>query len=67
MSNLRSQIASLFADQDPLIKRVVADVLAEEQEHIHLELPRGIMDRIHDILDKVARDALQVESIDYED
>lgn len=59
MPNLQKQILSLFTDIDSELKEIVAEVLLIEQEFIHMERPRGIMDRIDHVLDRVARHALK--------
>ncbi len=61
MPSLHKQILSLFEDIDPELKEVVVDVLLIEQEFIHMERPRGVMERIDQVLDRVARHALKEE------
>lgn len=61
MPNLQKQILSLFNGIDPELKEVVAEVLNIEQEFIHMERPRGVMERIDQVLDRVARQALKEE------
>lgn len=61
MPSLQKQILSLFEDIDPELKEVVAEVLLIEQEFIHMERPRGVMERIDQVLDRVARHALTEE------
>jgi hypothetical protein len=61
MPSLQKQILSLFNGIDPELKEVVAEVLLIEQEFIHMERPRGVMERIDQVLDRVARQALKEE------
>lgn len=61
MPSLQKQILNLFNDIEPELKEVVADVLVIEQELIHMERPRGVMERINQVLDRVARQALKEE------
>jgi hypothetical protein len=61
MPSLQKQILSLFNDIDPELKEIVAEVLLIEQEFIHMEKPRGVMERIAHVLDRVARQALKEE------
>lgn len=61
MPSLQKQILSLFNDIDPELKEIVAEVLLIEQEFIHMERPRGVMERIDQVLDRVARQALKGE------
>lgn len=61
MPSLQKQILNLFEDIDPELKEVVADVLLIEQEFIHMERPRGVMERIDQVLDRVASQVLKEE------
>jgi len=61
MSSLQKQILSLFEDIDPALKEVVTEVMLVEQEFIHMERPRGVMERIDQVLDRVAKDMLKEE------
>jgi hypothetical protein len=61
MSSLQKQILSLFEDVDPALKEVVTEVMLVEQEFIHMERPRGVMERIDQVLDRVAKDMLKGE------
>lgn len=61
MSSLQKQILSLFEDVDPALKEVVTEVMLVEQEFIHMERPRGVMERIDQVLDRVAKDMLKEE------
>lgn len=61
MPSLQKQILSLFDDIDPELKEVVAEVLLIEQEFIHMERPHGVMKRIDEVLDRVARQVLKGE------
>lgn len=59
MASLQKQILSLFEDVEPAIREVVADVLRVEQELIHLQRAHGVMEKINDILDRVARTSMK--------
>ena len=61
MSSLQKQILSLFEDVHPALKEVVTEVMLVEQEFIHMERPRGVMERIDQVLDRVAKDMLKEE------
>ena len=59
MPGLQKQILELFSDVDPDLREVVADVLMIELELIHMGKPRGVMEKINDILEHVARISVQ--------
>jgi len=56
---LRDRIATLFQKHDPALRQVILDVLEVEQEFISMERPRGIYDRIDEIVSKTAEIELQ--------
>ncbi|MEM9955639.1 MAG: hypothetical protein AAF846_28815 [Chloroflexota bacterium] len=61
MPTLRKQIDAFFKDIDEDTKQVVSQVLSLEQEYIHLKNPRGIMQDIENVLDKVAHRSVKAE------
>lgn len=61
MNSLREQILTLFKDVDPELQRVVVAVLAIEQEFIHMKNPNGIMEKIDDVLDRIAKELVERE------
>jgi hypothetical protein len=54
LASLQKQILGLFEEVEPDIREVVAEVLRVEQELIHLQRAHGVMDKINEILDRVA-------------
>lgn len=61
MSNIRMQIEDLFDEASPPLRKLVIQVLKIEQEFIHMGNPRGVMERIDGVLDRVAKDSLEEE------
>ena len=59
MPALENQIAEMFRDADPDVRKVVLEVIALEQELINMKTPRGVFDRIDDILDVVAKKSMK--------
>lgn len=56
---LRDRIATLFQQYDPTLRQLILDVLEVEQEFISMERPRGIYDRIDEIVATIADAELQ--------
>lgn len=56
---LRDRIATLFQQHDPALRQLILDVLEVEQEFISMERPRGIYDRIDEIVTTIADVELQ--------
>lgn len=56
---LRDRIATLFQQYDPTLRQLILDVLEVEQEFISMEKPRGIYDRIDEIVTTIADVKLQ--------
>lgn len=52
---MREQLVTLIKQFDPEVQAVVAEVIAKEREHLDMLKPRGIMDDIEDVIDRVAR------------
>lgn len=55
-SSLQEKVLALFKDYDPKIREVIAEALIVEQEHLSMKNPRGAVEKIEDILDRVAKD-----------
>ena len=55
-SLLQEKVLALFKDYDPQIREVIAEVLGVEQEHLSMKNPRGAVEKIKDIIDRVAKD-----------
>ena len=55
-SLMQEKVLALFKDYDPRIQEVIAEVLAVEQEHLSMKNPRGAVEKIEDIIDRVAKD-----------
>ena len=49
---LKERILELFHEYEPEVQNVINRVLEEEWERLSLERPRGIMDRIRQIIDE---------------
>lgn len=62
MASLQKQIASLFEGIEPDVLELVTRVLEIEQEFLHLENPRGVMEKIDAALDVVAQASLKNEA-----
>ncbi|MCW5841682.1 MAG: hypothetical protein KIT77_10605 [Caldilinea sp.] len=56
---LRERIDSLFQQHDPALRQLILTVLEIEQEFISMERPRGIFERIDEIVTKVSEMELQ--------
>lgn len=56
---LRDRIATLFQQHDPTLRQLILDVLEVEQEFISMERPRGIYDRIDEIVTTIVDVELQ--------
>jgi hypothetical protein len=54
-SSLQEKVMTLFKDYDLSIREVIADVLIVEQEHLSMINPRGVVEKIEDIVDRVAK------------
>ncbi len=55
-ASLQEKVLALFKDYDPKIREIIAEVLAAEQEHLSMKNPRGVVEEIEDIIDRVAKD-----------
>jgi len=56
MKNMQSILLELFEGLDPDIKGIVSEVYLIEREYIDFfKLPRGINEKIRDVIDKYAK------------
>lgn len=56
---LRERIDSLFQQHDPALRQLILAVLEIEQEFISMERPRGIFERIDEIVTRISEMELQ--------
>ncbi|MCE7948740.1 MAG: hypothetical protein DYG88_15055 [Chloroflexi bacterium CFX4] len=61
MTSLQNQIATLLEGTDPDVRELVNKVLEIEQEFLHLERPHGVMEKINDILNRIAQASIEKE------
>lgn len=54
-SSMQKKVLELFKDYDPKIQEIIAEVLNIEQEHLSMKNPRGAVERIEDVIDRVAK------------
>lgn len=52
---LKEKILELFREYDPEVQEVITRVLEEEWAHLSLEKPRGIKQKIRQIIDDEAK------------
>ena len=58
---LKEKILELFRECEPEVQSVIARVLDEEWAHLSYERPRGIMERIRQIIDTEVRETMKLE------
>lgn len=58
-SSMQKKVLGLFKDYDPKIQEIIAEVLNIEQEHLSMKNPRGAVERIEDVIDRVAKDEIR--------
>lgn len=56
---LRNRIDTLFQQYDPALRQLILAVLEIEQEFISMERPRGIFERIDEIVTRISEMELQ--------
>jgi hypothetical protein len=54
-SAMQEKVLALFKDYDPSVKAVIAEVLALEQEHLSMKNPRGVVEKIEEIVERIAK------------
>lgn len=52
---MRENLAQLIVKFEPEVQTIVAEVIAKERERLDMLKPRGIMDDIEHIIDRVAQ------------
>jgi len=55
-SMLQEKVMALFKDYPPAIQEILGEVLEIEQEHLNMKNPRGAVEKIEDVVDRVAKD-----------
>lgn len=55
-TTLQEKVLALFKEYDPRIQEIIAEVLALEQQHLSMKNPRGVVEKIEDVIDRVAKD-----------
>lgn len=55
-SLLQEKVLALFKDYSPAVREIIAEVLNIEQEHLSMKNPRGAVEKIEDVIDRVAKD-----------
>lgn len=53
---LKERLLELFRKYDADVQEVIAEVVTLEQEHISMKNPRGIKEKIKEVIDRVAKD-----------
>ena len=52
---IREKLAKLIRHLDPEIQELVAEVIILEREHLDMQKPRGVKEKIRDAIDKYAK------------
>jgi hypothetical protein len=55
---LKDQLRELFADYEPTIQTIIAEILTLEQQHISMKRPRGVSEQIDEIITRAANNEL---------
>lgn len=61
-SLLQEKVLAMFKDYEPAVREIIAEVLILEQEHLSMEKPRGIIEKIEDVIDRVVKDETRKHS-----
>ena len=56
---LRDRLKSLFNNYDPAVRQVIYEVSEAEQQFISMERPRGIYDKIDEIITRIAEEEMK--------
>ncbi len=56
---LRDRLKELFKNYDPAIRQVIYEVGEIEQQFISMERPRGIYDKIDEVISRIAEEELK--------
>lgn len=54
-STLQEKVLDLFKDYDPQIRQIIAETLIVEQEHLSMKGARAAIEKIEEIVEKVAK------------
>jgi len=49
------RLLALFQNYPEAVRKVIAETLEDEQESLSMRNPRGILEKIEDIIDKVVK------------
>ncbi len=52
--NMKEKLLELIQKLDPELQLIVAEVIETEREHLDMLKPRGVKEKIRDIIDKHA-------------
>ena len=63
---LRDRLKTLFKNYDPAVRQVIHEVGEVEQQFISMERPRGIYDKIDEIITRIAGEEVERLSEDGE-
>jgi hypothetical protein len=61
---LRDRLKELFRNYEPAVRQVINEVGEVEQQFISMKTPRGIMDKIDEIITRIAQEELQRQGND---
>ncbi|HFQ93579.1 MAG TPA: hypothetical protein ENK32_06190 [Anaerolineae bacterium] len=56
---LRDRLKELFKNYDPAVRQVIYEVGEIEQQFISMERPRGIYDKIDEVISRIAEEELK--------
>ncbi|MFQ5399715.1 MAG: hypothetical protein ACE5E7_08970 [Anaerolineae bacterium] len=56
---LRDRLKELFKNYDPAVRQVINEVGEIEQQFISMERPRGIYDKIDEVITRIAEEELR--------
>ena len=56
---LRDRLKELFKNYDPAVRQVIYEVGEIEQQFISMERPRGIYDKIEEVISRIAEEELK--------
>ncbi|HIP71641.1 MAG TPA: hypothetical protein EYH05_09630, partial [Anaerolineae bacterium] len=56
---LQDRLKNLFKNYDPAVRQVIYEVGEIEQQFISMERPRGIYDKIGEVISRIAEEELK--------
>jgi len=56
---LQDRLKNLFKNYDPAVRQVIYEVGEIEQQFISMERPRGIYDKIDEVISRIAEEELK--------